>query len=134
MFIYLEKLINFKYFNSRSNRFIMLKIVIVPALICILGVGFVEYCVHKYMKPYVSKTTKSYHITLNNIFVWPAASRGAYCKDYKEAQKQFNKCVMYDPTINYKIVCYPAAVTGYLFPRIIGVSDEVHQVLKENKC
>lgn len=112
----------------------MFKIVIVPALICIAGLGFAEYCSHKFVKPYVSKNVKSYHVTLDNIFVWPAASNGIYCKDYIEAQKQFDKYVMHGPQVNYKIVCYPAAVTGYLFPRIIGISDENSQILKENKC
>lgn len=111
----------------------MLKIIIVPALICIAGLGFAEYCAHKFVKPYVSKSVKSYHVKLDDIFVWPAAAYGTYCKDYAEAQKQFDKCVIYGPQINYKIVCYPATVTGYLFPRIVGISDEVQEIVSENK-
>lgn len=106
------------------------------ALICIVGsgLGFAEYYAHKFMKVYVSKSVKSYHITLDNIFVWPAASYGVYCNHYDKAQKQFDKCVKNGPQINYKIVCYPAIVTGFLFPRIVGIcNDEEGQILKENK-
>ena len=113
----------------------MLKLIVAPALICVASLGLAEYYAYQYTEPHISKSIKSYHVTIDDIFVWPMASYGAYCKDYKEARKQFDKCVKDSPQTNYKIVSYPAAVTGFLFPRVIGIcNDEEGQILDENKC
>lgn len=124
-------------FNQTNNHSDMLPtIVITPkiisALVCIAGIEFDEYYSHNHMKPYISKTTKSYHVTISDVAVWSAAFYGSYCTSYRAAKVEFNKCVKASPATNYQIISYPAVVKGFLFPSIIAVTGE-SKLLEENK-
>lgn len=94
------------------------------AIVVIAGVISAEYYAHKHMKPYASKITKSYHVTFNDVFVWPLSTFGDYCIFRRIAMKEFNKCVKDNPNSNYKLVAYPAVVKGFLFPRVLGITGE----------
>lgn len=107
--------------------------IMIPAIVCMATVvGLAELGAHMYMKPYVSNHTKSYHVSIGGVHVWPASVYGVYCSSYRAAKNEFNKCVKQSPKTNYRIQSYPAVVRGYLFPVIIGVTGEC-ALVEENK-
>lgn len=106
--------------------------IMIPVLMCVTAVGLAELVARAYLGLRVSNHTKSYHVSINGIHVWPASSYGVYCSSYREARNEFNRCVKQSPKTNYQIQSYPAIVRGYLFPTIVAVTGKC-VLVEENK-
>jgi hypothetical protein len=98
-------------------------------LACIAGAAVTEFMIHNFGRPYVSKITKLYHVTIGAVPVWPPSS---YYNTYSEAKSEYDKCIKENPNSNYKLVSYPAVVTGFLLPTVIGITGE-SKIIEENK-
>lgn len=104
----------------------------IKILACVgIGLAATEYLLHNYAPPYVSERIRSYHITKDDIFIWPLSNlTGEFCSDHYSAKSEYQNVIKEDSYGKYKLISFPTMVVGFFWPTIIckvGANIKVHE-------
>lgn len=134
----------------------MLKVVSYLTAMSVGTVFIAECLIHSYVPPRHAIWTRSYHIQVGEIHVWPRPYYSIqigepiyigerpiwplqkkllsknYCLSYKEAKQEYDKCVKASPDTNYKLTSNQAVVKGFFIKNCIGVVEGTN-IVHESK-